>query len=157
MSQFIKFYFTSSMLNMFRTLIHPSTGASDFSIVSPHWLCVLVSMCVGVSVWLVGVVSVWQASACNTDVTCYFISLLICSTRFRQLMCPSSGACDYSVELPHWSYCSCFDVFRRFGMVGLEWYPCCRLQPATRIPPQTATPKLQHTSKQEHTTNVVIQ
>jgi len=26
-------------------------------------LCVLVSMCVGVSVWLVGVVSVWQAEA----------------------------------------------------------------------------------------------
>ena len=63
MSQFIKFYFTSSMLNMFRTLIHPSSGACDFSIVSPHWLCVLVSMCVGVSVWLVGVVSVWQAEA----------------------------------------------------------------------------------------------
>ena len=40
------------MLNMFRTLIHPSSGARDFSIVSPHWLCVLVSMCVGVSVWL---------------------------------------------------------------------------------------------------------
>ena len=36
MSQFIKFYFTSSMLNMFRTLIHPSSGACDFSIVSPH-------------------------------------------------------------------------------------------------------------------------
>jgi len=61
MSQFIKFYFTSSMLNMFRALIYPSPGACDFSIVSPHWLCVLVSMCVGVSVWLVGVVSVWQA------------------------------------------------------------------------------------------------
>jgi len=59
MSKFIKFYFTSSMLNMFRTLIHPPPGACDFSIVSPHWLCVLVSMCVGVSVWLVGVVSVW--------------------------------------------------------------------------------------------------
>ena len=27
MSQFIKFCFTSSMLNMFRTLIHPSSGA----------------------------------------------------------------------------------------------------------------------------------
>jgi len=53
MSQFIKFYFTSSMLNMFRTLIHPSSGACDFSVVSPHWLCVLVSKCVGVSVWLV--------------------------------------------------------------------------------------------------------
>jgi len=26
-------------------------------------------MCVGVSVWLVGVVSVWQAEACNTDTT----------------------------------------------------------------------------------------
>jgi len=34
--------------------IHPSSGACDFSIVSPHWLCVLVSMCVGISVWLVG-------------------------------------------------------------------------------------------------------
>jgi len=41
-----------SMLNMFRTLIHPSSGACDFSIVSPHWSCVLVSMCVGVSVRL---------------------------------------------------------------------------------------------------------
>ena len=61
MSKFIKFYFISSMLNMFRTLIHPSSRACDFSIVSPHWSCVLFSMCVGVSVWLVGVVSVWQA------------------------------------------------------------------------------------------------
>jgi len=52
MSQFIKFYFTSSVVKMFRTLIHPSSGACDFSIVSPRWLCVLVSMCVGVSVWL---------------------------------------------------------------------------------------------------------
>ena len=60
MSQFIKFYFISSMFNMFRTLIHPSSGACYFSIVLPHWLCVLVSMCVGVSVWLVGMVSVWQ-------------------------------------------------------------------------------------------------
>jgi len=63
MPQFFKFYFTSSMLDMFRTLIHPSSGACDFSLVSPHWLCVLVSMCVGVSVWLFGVLSVWQASA----------------------------------------------------------------------------------------------
>jgi len=31
MSLVIKFYFTSSMLNMFRTLIHPSSGACDFS------------------------------------------------------------------------------------------------------------------------------
>ena len=45
-------YFTSYVLNMFRTLIHQSSEACDLSIVSPHWLCVLVSMCVGVSVWL---------------------------------------------------------------------------------------------------------
>jgi len=72
MSQFIKFYFTSSMLNIFRTLIHPSLGACDFSIVSPY--------------------------------------LVVC-----------------------WS----------FSVVGLEWYPCGKLQPATRIPPQpshTETP-----------------
>ena len=52
MSKFIKFYFTSSVLNMFRTLIYPSTGTCDFSVVSSDWLCVLVSMYVGVSVWL---------------------------------------------------------------------------------------------------------
>ena len=51
MSLVINFYFTS-MLDMFWTLIHPSSGACDFSIVSPNWLCVLVSMCVGVSLWL---------------------------------------------------------------------------------------------------------
>jgi len=39
---------------------------------------------------------------------------------FRTLIYPSSGACDYSVELPHWSYCSWFDVCWSFGVVGLE-------------------------------------
>jgi len=43
-------------------------------------------------------------------------------------MYPSSGACDYSVELPHRSYCSWFDVCWSFGVVGLEWSPCCRLR-----------------------------
>jgi len=52
MSLLIKFYFTSSVLNMFRTLIHPSSGACDVSIVSPHLSRVLVSICVIVSVWL---------------------------------------------------------------------------------------------------------
>jgi len=46
------FYFTSSIVNMFRTLIHPKSGACNLSIVSQHWSCVLVSVCVGVSVWL---------------------------------------------------------------------------------------------------------
>ena len=43
---------------------------------------------------------------------------------FRTLIFPSSGACDYSVELPYWSYCSWFDVCWSFVVVGLEWYPC---------------------------------
>ena len=51
------------MLDMFRTLLHPSSEACDFCVVTPQWLCVLVSTCVGVPVWLVGVVSVWQAEA----------------------------------------------------------------------------------------------
>jgi len=46
------FYFTSYVLNMFRTLIYPSSGAYDYSVELPHWSCVLGSMCVGVSVWL---------------------------------------------------------------------------------------------------------
>jgi len=41
---------------------------------------------------------------------------------FRTLIYPSSGACDYYVELPHWSYCSWFDVCWSFDVVGLEWY-----------------------------------
>ena len=66
----------------------------------------------------------------------YFTSYVL--NMFRILIYPSSGACDISVELPHWSYCSWFDVFWSFGVVGLEWYPCCRLklQPSTRIPLQ---------------------
>jgi len=48
----VMFYFTFSILNMFQTLIHPSSGACDFSIESPHWSCILVLMCVVVIVWL---------------------------------------------------------------------------------------------------------
>ena len=51
MSLIIMLYFTS-MLSMFRTLIHPSSGACDFSIESQDWSCVHVSMCIGVLVWL---------------------------------------------------------------------------------------------------------
>ena len=141
MSLFIKFYFTSSMLSMFRTLIHPSSGACDFFIVSPHWLCVLVSMCVGVSVWLVGVVSVWQASAFN---------LLGMLDMFRTLIHPSWGACDFSIVSTHWL---CVLVLMCVAGVSVwpVWVVCVWqattqqvvLQPVTRIPLQpnhTETP-----------------
>jgi len=39
-------------LNMFRTLIQPSSGANDSSVELPHWSCVLGLKYVGVSVWL---------------------------------------------------------------------------------------------------------
>jgi len=50
----------------------------------------------------------------------YFTSYVL--NTFRTLIYLSSGACDYSVELPHWSYCSLFVVCLSFGVVGLEWY-----------------------------------
>ena len=86
------------------------------------------------------------------------MSLLFYSTSyvlnmFRTLIYPSSGACDYSVELPHWSYCSWFDVCWSFGVVGLEWYPCCRLKAGWNLQHEyqsnPTTPKLQNTSNQE--------
>ena len=55
----MKFNITQSVEEVFlRSGVVPSCLKIKFSIVSSHWLCVLVSMCVGVSVWLVGVVSV---------------------------------------------------------------------------------------------------
>jgi len=83
----------------------------------------------------------WTVHHCDSwrirdqlDVTCYFYFTSYVLNMFRTLIYPSSGAWDYSVELPHWSYCSWFDVCWCFGVVGLEWYSCCRLKPATRIP-----------------------
>jgi len=55
-------------------------------------------------------------------------------------------------------YCSWFDVCWSFGVVGLEWYPCCRLQPATRTPIQTNHTRNSSTHRtKNNTTNVVIQ
>ena len=76
---------------------------------------------------------------------------------FRTLIYPSSGACDYSVELPHWSYCSRFVVCWRFGAAGCEWCPCCAWACNTDI-----TPTQPHRNSNTHrtknnTNNVVIQ
>ena len=80
---------------------------------------------------------------------------------FQTLIYPSSGACDYSVEVPHWSYCSWFDVCWSFRVVGLEWYPCRRLSCASACNTDT-TPTQPHRNSNTHrtknnTTNVVLQ
>ena len=46
MSQFLKFYFTSSVLNMFRSLIYLSSGACDFFLLYHHIGCVFLFRCV---------------------------------------------------------------------------------------------------------------
>ena len=40
------------MLNMFRMLIHPSSGACDLYVELFHRLCGSGSMCVGVTLWV---------------------------------------------------------------------------------------------------------
>jgi len=60
------------MLNMFRVLIHPSSGACDLFVELFHGLYYSGSMCVGlecVGLGWVGVVPVLQAEACNTGTT----------------------------------------------------------------------------------------
>jgi len=42
---------------------------------------------------------------------------------FRILLCPSSGVCDYAVELPHWSYRSsllCVGGWVPFGLSSIR-------------------------------------
>ena len=154
MSQFIKFYFTSSMLNMFRTLIHPSSGACDFFLLYHHICCVFLFRCVlEFRCGWVGVVSVWQAEA--QLLLFYFTSYVL--NMFRTLIYPSSGAYDFFLSYHHIGCVFLFRCVLEFRCGWLGWYLCGRLKPATQIPPQPATPKLQDTSKQEHTTNVVIQ
>ena len=80
----------------------------------------------------------------------YFTSYVL--KMFRTLIYPSSGACDYSVKLPHLSHCSWFDVCWSSGVVGLQASAC-----NTDI-----TPTQPHRNSNTHrtknnTTNVVIQ
>ena len=56
----------------------------------------------------------------------YFTTYVL--NMFRTLIYPSSGASDYSAELPHWSCRSSFIVCWSFNVVGFEWCPCCRLK-----------------------------
>ena len=75
---------------------------------------------------------------------------------FRTLIYPSSGVCDYSVELPHWSYYSWFDVWWSFCVVGLGWYPYASACNTDTTPTQPHRNSNTHRTK-NNTTNVIIQ
>jgi len=47
---------------------------------------------------------------------------------FRALTCPSSGVCDFVVELPHWLFRSWFAVCWSLGADRTGWYPGCRVK-----------------------------
>jgi len=127
MSQFIKFYFTSSLLNMFRTLIQPSSGACDFSIVSPHWLCVLVKCVLEFRFCWVGVVSVWQAEACHTDTTpWYFVSTV--SVILHIAGKPSVSSCRLQKDVKKHRLLSFYRDFctDEEGLLGCDNLQVCR-------------------------------
>jgi len=85
---------------------------------------------------------------CVLEFLCGWVGVVSVLQAASALIYPSSGVWDYSVELPHWSYFSWFDVCWSFGVVGLEWYPCCRLSLQHGYHSNPTTPKLQHTSNQ---------
>jgi len=122
---------------MFRTLIYPSSVACDYSDELPHWsYCSWFDVC-----WSFGVVGLewYPCWRLKHNLLFNFTSYVL--NMFLTLICPSSGACDYSVELPHWSYCSgsmCVGVSVWLGWSGI-------LQHGYHSNPPT--PKLQHTSK----------
>jgi len=110
------------MLNMFRVLIHPSSGTCDLFVELFHWLYCSGSMCVGVTLWFGcgGVVSVCRLKHCLMSLALLFLYLML--NMFRVLIHPSSGACDLFVELFHWLYCSgsmCVGVTLWFGCGGV--------------------------------------
>jgi len=102
-----------SVLNMFRMLIHPSSGACDLFVELFHGLYCSGSMCVGVTLWFV----------CGGVVSVYRLRHYLMLNMFRMLIHPSSGACDLFVELFHGLYLvRCVLVFR-CSVAMVVWYP----------------------------------
>ena len=59
----LTFLFHYLMFNMFRVLIHPSSGACDLFVELFHVLYCSGTMCVGVTVWFGGGCVVWYPDA----------------------------------------------------------------------------------------------
>jgi len=96
----LAFLFHYLLLNMFRMLIHPSSGACDLFVELFHGLYWSGSMCVGVTLWFA-----WGGVVSNLMSLALLFRYLMLNM-FRMLIHPSSGACDLFVELFHGLYCS---------------------------------------------------
>ena len=99
----LAFLFHYLMLDMFRMLIHPSSGACDLFVELFHGLYCSVSMCAGVTVWFGwgGMVSLCRLK----HFTCFIISLFtaqhvsnVSTSIFKSLL--------LIVDLFHVLYCS---------------------------------------------------
>ena len=102
------------MLNMFRMLIQPSSGACDLFVELFHWLYCSGSMCVGVTLWFGcgGVVSVCRLKHC------------LMLNMFRMLIHPFSGIATYLLSY----FMGCIALVRcvlvlRCGLAVDVWYP----------------------------------
>jgi len=137
------------MHNMFRMLIHPSSGACDLFVELFHGLYCFGSMCVGVTLWFGcgGVVSVCRLRQCLMLLALLFHYLM--HNMFRMLIQPSSGACDLFVQLFRGLYCfgsMCVGVTLWFvcgGMVsvGTSASACIRIPyHPTHIEPEQYNP-----------------
>ena len=111
MSLVIMFHFTVSMLNMFRTLIHPSSGACDCAVELTHrsfysWFIVC---------WIFGVAGFEQCPCCRLlEIWCGWVLVVSVLRGVGDLVrLGLSGVC----------VAGCW----RFGVVGFEWCLCCRL------------------------------
>ena len=110
------FLFNYLMLNMFRMLVHTSSGACDLFVELLHVLCCSGTMHVGVTL-----LSGWGGVVSG----CSFISLFnvqhvsnVSTSIFRSLR--------LIVDLFHVLYCSgsvCVGVTVWFGWGGVVWYP----------------------------------
>ena len=131
--------FHSLMLNIFRMLIHPSSGACDLFVELFHGLYCSGSMCVGVTLWFGcgGVVSVCRLQ--------HYLMLKM----FRMLIHPSSGACDLFVEL--WVVLLWFDVCWCYVVVWLWW--CGISMQREALVPQPAYGYHTTTAKPQRNTN----
>jgi len=111
----LAFLFHYLMFNVFRVLIHPSSGACDLFVELFHGLCCSGTMCIGVTLWF-GWGSV--VSGCRNLMSLAFLFHYLMFNMFRVLIHPSSVACDLFVELFHGLCCSgtmCVGVTVWFG------------------------------------------